>query len=292
LLHRSVGSKALIGVPLYTLAAYKGMGEAPPSLRKGGLPRALGVTDDLGDVQLRPLMEDALEGNVRNLSHFMDSSVAIHRAAKSVRAEFLVVFGGECSETVGVMAGLTEAFRGKPGMLWMDAHGDFNTPETSPSGYIGGMCLAMTTGRGPRLGRMEPPLADERLVHIGSRALDPPEARAFASSGAGLVTSKEVKRGAAAVARDAARRLGENSDWIACHLDIDVVDPAYIGAVNYPTPGGLTIEEASTLLGVVMKTGKMKLLEVAAYNPLLDRQGNSLKNIANLVEDASRHARS
>jgi arginase len=287
-----MGSRALVGVPLYTLAKYGGMGAAPAALRKAGLARSLEVTDDLGDVPIRLLESDVVEGKMKNFSQFKDSSLAVYRAARAVKADNLVVLGGECSETVGVMAGLTERFGGRPGMLWMDAHGDFNTPETSPSGYIGGMCLAMATGRGPRLGLgpKEAPVEDERLVHVGSRALDPPEAQAFDSSSATLITAQQARKDAVSIARDAAKLLDGNSDWIACHLDVDIVDPKFIPAVNYPTPGGLTPDEASILIGSVLKTGKVRLLEVAAYNGSLDPRGASLQKIAGLLERAFHEA--
>jgi len=186
------------------------------------------------------------------------------------------------------MAGLAESFGGKPGMLWLDAHGDFNIPETSPSGYIGGMCLALACGRAQGLdlglGDRRFPLAEERLVHVGSRALDQPEIEAFNSSPARLITSQQVKKtGASDVAEEAARHLDNRSDWIACHLDVDVVDPVFIPSVNYPTPGGLTVDEASIIVRAVLKTGKLRVLELAAYNPSKDRGGSSAERLLELV---------
>src|SRR5713226_7445159 len=138
---RAVNPWALIGVPLYTLAGYRGMGEAPAALRKAGLGQALDGSTDMGNIELPPLKKDVTEGKVKNLSNFRDATSRIYNAAKSLQAEQVFVLGGECSVAVGALAGLSEVFSGKPGMLWMDAHGDFNTSETSPSGYIGGMCL-------------------------------------------------------------------------------------------------------------------------------------------------------
>ena len=186
---------ALLGVPLFTIARYRGMGEAPSALRKEGLSRVVGASADLGNVQFPDLPPDVVECGLRILAHFRHSTSIAYRATRSVDADRLVVLGGECSETVGVMAGLAEAFGGKPGMLWLDAHGDFNVPESSPSGFIGGMCLAMAAGRTPRLGLLPgaPPVTDCRLVHVGSRALDPPEAEAFQSSPARLITSQQVR---------------------------------------------------------------------------------------------------
>jgi arginase len=278
----------LVGAPLYTLAKFKGMGDAPTGLRKAGIGQVLGRARDLGDVALPRLDHDRLDGNVKNLVHFRDASSRIYSATKSVNADRVVIIGGECSETVGAMAGLSEAFNGKAGMLWLDAHGDFNTPQTSPSGYIGGMCLAMACGRTPGLGLgfsgRGAPLADERLVHVGSRALDPPEVAAFSSSPAKLYTAQRVKdSGASEVAEEAVRHLENRSDWIACHIDVDVIDPEFVPSVNYPTPGGLTMEEAITVVAEVAKSEKIRALEVAAYNPSTDRKGTTARQIVALL---------
>jgi len=282
-----VSDWAVLGVPVYTIAGYSGMGEAPTALRKAGLLRTAGGKD-LGNVEIPLLKKDVLEGRTKNLTHFRESTSRIYSASKSCESNRVLFVGGECSETVGAMAGLAESFGGKPGMLWLDAHGDFNIPETSPSGYIGGMCLALACGRAPSLdlglGDRRFPLAEERLVHVGSRALDQPEIEAFNSSPARLITSQQVKKtGASDVAEEAARHLDNRSDWIACHLDVDVVDPVFIPSVNYPTPGGLTVDEASIIVRAVLKTGKLRVLELAAYNPSKDRGGSSAERLLELV---------
>lgn len=279
---------ALLGVPIYTLSSYRGMGDAPNALRKAGLADTLGSPIDYGDVEMPPLKKDRAEGKTKNLAHFRNATSLIYARTRTSKQERLLILGGECSETVGVMAGLAEAYGGKPGMLWLDAHGDFNIPGSSPSGYIGGMCLAFACGMAPGLdlgtGQAPPPLAGERLVHVGSRALDPPEMAAFNSSPAKLFTAQQVKKnGAADVAEEAARHLANRSDWIACHLDVDVVDPGLIPSVNYPTPGGLTIEETSVVVRELLATGKMRALELTAYNPLKDRGAASAKRIIELM---------
>jgi arginase len=273
---------------MYTLAAYSGMAKGPDALRKSGLASAFGKPFDAGDVALPPLKKDLVEGSTKNLKHFIDCTTSVLDGTKALDSEFVVLIGGECSMTPGALAGLTESFEGKPGMLWLDAHGDYNTPETSPSGYIGGMCLAMACGRGPELGpemeRRRPLLAEERLVHIGARALDQPEVLAFNSSPAKLLTAQQVKkRGAEDVGKEAARHLSHRSDWVVCHLDVDVVDPGSIPAVNYPTPGGLSIDHTASILRAISKTGKLRVLEVAAYNPTGDNGGSSGRAIFNLL---------
>ena len=282
---------ALVGIPLYTLARYSGMGEAPAALRRAGVVSAIGGAKDNGDIDIPILKKDTSDGSTMNFPHFEQSSARIYERMKEVNADRIFVIGGECSLAPGAFAGLSEVYSGRAGMVWLDAHGDFNTPETSPSGYIGGMCLAMACGRGPPLSleseQRSHPLAEERLVHAGSRALDPPEILAFNSSPAKLFTAQQIKKsGASEVADEAARHLANRSDWIVCHLDVDVVDPSLIPAVNYPTTGGLTIEEATTVIRALYKTEKMKVLEVTAYNPALDRDGDSARAIARLIGDA------
>ncbi len=283
-----MGPWTLLGAPIYTLSSYKGMGEAPAALRKAGIGTVLGLLNDRGDVEIPHLRKDVQEGKTKNLAHFREASSRIFRATSEEKEAPVMIIGGECSETVGAMAGLARAYGGKPGMLWLDAHGDFNVPETSPSGYIGGMCLAMACGMAVGLdlgiGPTPPPLAGERLVHVGSRALDTPEVVAFNSSPAKLFTTQQVKKiGAADVAEEAARHLDNRSDWIACHLDVDVVDPNLIPSVNYPTPGGLTLEETSMVIRRLIRTGKVRVLELAAYNPSMDRRAASAKRIIELL---------
>lgn len=276
-----------MGVPLYTLAAYKGMGDAPRALRKAGVLKALGGVDEVEDVKIPELKEDTVEGPMKNFVHFKEATAGAFAAIRRIDAERSVILGGECSETVGAMAAFARNYGGKAGMLWMDAHGDFNTPSSSPSGYIGGMCLAIACGRAGDLDLGFPPaLKEEALVHIGSRALDVPEVEAFNSSPAKLYTAQQVRRtGAADVAEEAARHLENRSDWIACHLDIDVVDPAFIPAVNYPTPNGLSMDEASIIVRSLEKTDKFRVLEVAAYNASKDRGNASARQVATLLKN-------
>jgi arginase len=288
-----VAASSLLGAPLYTLTKYEGMSEGPAALRIAGIGEAFEVAEDLGDITLPSLRKDTEEGSTKNLSHFYAATRLIYSAVKEVSSEMAFIIGGECSIAVGTLAGLSGVFEGRPGVLWMDAHGDFNTPGTSPSGYIGGMCLAMACGRGPRFQfekeALTPPLAEERLVHLGSRALDRPEVRSFNASPAKLFTAQQVKNmGAAKVAGEVARHLASRSDWIFCHFDVDVVDPSLIPAVSYPTPGGLTLDESASIVRGLAMTRKLKVLELAAYNASLDYRGGSASMIVRLVKAITR----
>jgi arginase len=266
------------------------MGRGPTALRKAGLADSLGVTD-IGDILLPPLNRDVVESGVKNFSHFKECTYLIYKRTRSIQTDLLIVVGGECSETVGAMAGASEAFGGKAGMIWMDAHGDFNTPDTSPSGYIGGMCLAMACGRttrlGIELGRNSPPIAEERLVHIGSRALDQPEVESFDSFPVSLFTARQVKKaGAKKTAEAAARHLAGTSDWMACHLDLDVLDPALFPPVNYPTPDGLSFDDIATIIRGLVTTEKLRVVEIVAYNASKDTDGSEANKIVDVIRRA------
>jgi arginase len=283
---------SVVGLPVYTLVKCGGMVNAPRTLRKAGFLTALGgsVLDE-GDIGLPRLEKDILEDGIRNLAHFVGASAQIYESVRSLNTERVVLIGGDCSLAVGGLTGLVEAFGGSPGMLWMDAHGDFNTPETSASSYIGGMCLAMACGRGPGLGetidKHMPLLEEEHLVHLGSRALDPPEAKAFEDSPARLLTMDDVrKRGVKAVAVETAKYLADRADWICCHLDVDVVDPDAILAVNFPVPDGLKPSEVSVIIKSLNDTGKLKAVDIAAYNPSLDDDESSATAVVDMIKES------
>ena len=145
-----------IGLPLSTRAKNKGMISAVKVLREAritnGLRKNVGTFVDVGDVRLSEIDVDSGPKNLTNFRQFLQDSEKIRSAISGVCAKGLVFgLGGECSICVGTLAGLKVRGRGQLGMVWIDAHGDFNTPETTPSGFIGGMCLAFACGRGRQL---------------------------------------------------------------------------------------------------------------------------------------------
>jgi arginase len=204
--------------------------------------------------------------------------------------DFVFCLGGECTLATGTLAGFKHRFEGKPGMVWVDAHGDFNTPETTSSGFLGGMPLAFACGRGPKLNQniedARPLLEEKNVVHLGSRALDPLESEAMSSSPMKVYPASTIhKEGASKTADEAAAYLAAHADWITCHLDIDSIDPTIIPAVYYPEPRGLTLEQVKTIVGALQKTGKLKVFNLAAYNPAVDNEHTSARMLVTLVEE-------
>jgi len=285
----------LMGLPIYSLTKYRGMGEAVGALRSAGMAETLAKSathfTDLGNLPLSRITEDRGPPNLKNFPQFLrDMGAAQVLASKVGPDDFVFCLGGECTLVTGTLAGFKGRFKGKPGMLWVDAHGDFNTPETTASGFLGGMPLAFACGRGPRLNQnienARPLLEEENVVHLASRALDPLESRAMSSSPMKLYPASTVhKEGASKIATQAAAYLSDHSDWITCHLDVDSIDPTIVPAVNYPEPAGLTLEEIRTVVKALQTTGKLKVFNLTAYNPTFDRDHASAQKLVTMVAE-------
>ncbi len=263
------------------------MGEAVKNLRNVGILQRLesvyGSLTDLGDVDCPAIERDHGPRNLHNIEEFLEGTRRVKdKLSKGLDGSKLTFcLGGECTFIVGSLAGLKTVHKGRPGIVWLDAHGDFNTPETTPSGFIGGMCLAVACGRGPKLSPdiedSRPLLEEERVVHVGSRALDPGEDKALTSS-VKVFPAQEVKKNPGDIARQAARHLADSSDWIIAHLDVDVLDPSIMPGVNFPEAGGLTDGDVLEVFQALHSTGKLKVVDLTAYNPAGDpkKQGQSL----------------
>lgn len=285
-------SISLIGVPLYTLTNYSGMGLAVQTLRNLGIDRALKERclefRDCGDVMLPPLTRDNGPPNIRNREYFVRCTDAIFAASSGIREQGMSFYlGGECGLAVGSSAALKQQLHGKPGLLWIDAHGDFNTPETSPSGFVGGMPLAFVCGRGPqfseRIETHRPIIEENAVVHLGGRDFDPLESEALRSSKVKLYSPSDFKKNPDKLAVEIAETLAKQSDWIICHFDLDALDPAIMPAVNYPCRNGLTREDVNAVVAALSKTGKLRAFNLTAYDPILDKDGRCGRTVVDLV---------
>ena len=285
----------LIGLPLYGLSAYREMARAVCILRAAGIAEILksGTESfvDLGDANLSDITVDTGPKNLRNFPQFLKDTDTVRLTASKVSAEdFVFCLGGGCELIVGTLAGFRSVFKGTPGVVWMDAHGDFNTPETSPSGYIGGMGLAMACGRGPHLSATiegaRPLLAEGNVVHIGSRALDPAEKAVMLSTPMKLYSGASAhSEGIAKVADESAAYLVDRCDWITCHLDVDAINPEVIPAVKFPVSGGLGINEVATIVNALRRTGKFKVFNLTSYNPTVDNDHTSCNRLLELISE-------
>ena len=208
------------------------------------------------------------------------------------RGQLPVVLGGDHSIALGTVSGMA---RGVPlGLLWVDAHADANTPETSPSGNLHGMPVAAIFGRGPealtRVGGFAPGtarVAPERTALVGVRSVDPGEAELLRELGVRMYTMEEVdRRGIGPVVDEAVAVALDGIGTFHLSIDLDALDPSVAPGVGTPERGGLTYREAHTLMEAVAASGGLGSVEVAEVNPIRDIRNQTAELAVDLVSSA------
>lgn len=281
----------LIGVPLDLGQDHRGVDMGPGALRYARLAARLGQLgyeiDDIGNLEV-PVRE-AL-ANERSL-HFLPSITRIceelYRKAEAALAagEIPLFLGGDHALAIGSIGGVTA---GRPtGVLWVDAHGDFNTPQSSPSGNIHGMPLATLLGRGypelVNLGRRGAKLGAGDVVLIGVRELDPGEREALLECGLRIYTMRDIdERGIGSVVREALQVL-EHCRHLHLSFDVDVLDPQVAPGVGTPTPGGMSYREGQLLMEILADSGRVGSLDLVEVNPVRDRYNQTATVAAELI---------
>jgi len=217
------------------------------------------------------------------------------RVYEAVKADRLpVVLGGDHSVAIGTISGLAKAWRErgeKIGVIWVDAHTDMNTPESSPSGNIHGMPLSTLLGLGhPRFGDIiggGPVLDPSKVCVIGARAVDPSEVEVVRKTGVRVYTMSELDdRGTAVCVREAIARVSEGTVGIHLSFDLDGVDPQHAPGVGTPVPGGLSLRESHLICEKVAQTGKIIGMEMVELNPVFDIANRTGKLAVWLISSA------
>jgi arginase len=275
----------IIGVPLDLGGNRRGVDMGPSAFRIAGLGErlaALGVpvVDD-GDV-VTPIPETKNEGDPRK-RYIREISRVCERLFKASLAAFEkgalpLVLGGDHSlaaASVGASAEFARRDASRVGLIWVDAHGDMNTPASSSSGNVHGMPLAALLGPEPaelsRIGGFSPKVLPEHTVLIGIRNLDEREKEIVRGSRVHVFTMKDIDRnGIASVVEQALALAGKDTSGIHVSFDLDVCDPAIAPGVGTPVKGGLDYREAHMLMEMVADSGLMRALDLVEVNPVLD----------------------
>ena len=287
---------ALLGVPSSAAALSAGHEGAPAALRAAGLIdrlRSVGYeVVDLGDDPQQISKPDTESPRARNLPGVLKSVESLKpRVEQAVKSGALpLILGGDCSIALGTVAGARRYFR-NIGMIYMDADADLNTPASTPSGCLDGMVVSHLTGRGaPELVRFwsEPFLVREPdLALFGVSRLDPPEEAFLTNSPLRRYLVADVKRlGPAAAAKTALDRIRGNGNEFILHFDVDVISG--FGATNYPSTNGLSFQEVREALLVFAQQKNLAALEITAYNPTKDSDGDAAKKIVDLLTEVLR----
>ena len=205
-----------------------------------------------------------------------DLSLRVARALDAGRMP--LVLGGDHSVAVGTVGGVSKFFRERGqgiGLIWLDAHADMNTPDTSPSGNIHGMPLACIMGMGPAeladLLGYRPKVAPRNAVIVGLRDVDQLERPHVKDSGVRAFTMRDIdERGLRSVMEDAVRMATDGTAGFHLSLDMDFVDPQHAPGVGTPVRGGATYREAHLAMEMICDSGRMLSMEVVEVNPVID----------------------
>ncbi len=262
----------------------------PSALRGAGLQssiKKLGLqVEDIGNLSVKQPEEMPVgEKRAKYLQEIAETCSDVAAATeKSLTEGFLpLVLGGDHSIAAGVAAGVASHFRKEEkriGYLWLDAHGDMNTPESSPSGNVHGMPLAAIMGYGaPELVDLlgfKPKVEPQNIVLVGVRDLDSQEKKLVKKSGVHVFTMRDIdERGMREVMSDALKYAMDDTAGIAVSLDMDFVDPADAPGVGTPVRGGVTYREAHLAMEMIADTESMVSLEVVEINPILDEHNRT-----------------
>jgi arginase len=277
----------VIGVPLDLGAGRRGVDMGPSAFRIAGLGEkltALGYTVvDKGDL-VTPIPETKRPGDERK-KYVREIARVCQKLYQTVlqtlqEGALPIVLGGDHSLAAGSVAAVAEhaRARGLPlGLLWVDAHGDMNTPASTLTGNVHGMPLAALLGSEPAelaaIGGITPKVTADKTVLIGVRNLDEREKELVRASGVHVFTMKDIDRaGIAAVAERALALAGSHTAGVHVSLDMDVCDPSIAPGVGTPVKGGLDYREAHMLMEMIADSGLLTSLDVVEVNPILDVQ--------------------
>jgi len=298
----------ILGVPLGYGAEQKGSELGATALRLAGIRgnplvahiKELGyAVTDYGDVEIvRPDYVAEDEENPKYLNEMLASCENMAQAIKPIlqKGEFPVILGGDHSIAAGTFSAISSFYheRGEEiGLIWLDAHADINTHETSPSGNIHGMPLAALLGYGdPQLVNLEgfsPKLNPKFCAHIGARDLDLGEKRFIRELGmrGNFFTMSDIDRhGMLACVEDAIKIAAQAPGGYAVTFDVDMIDPRFAPGSGTLVRGGTTYREAHLALEVIAENGGMRSFEIVEVNPMLDKSNITVELAGELILSA------
>jgi arginase len=277
---------SIVGVPMDLGAGRRGVDMGPSAIRVahlGARLRELGYeVEDLGNVEVVQPESIALKAdNARYLPEIVETCTrlanVVHRILENGRMP--LVLGGDHSISMGSIAGVSRYYleQGKKiGLIWIDAHADMNTPETTPSGNIHGMPLAASIGLGPEeLTHLDngllPKVNPKNVAIVGLRRVDVQERYNVRKSGVMSFTMRDIdERGMRSVMDEAIRIASHGTEGIHVSLDLDSVDPSEAPGVGTPVKGGLSYREAHLAMEMVADSRKLVSIDCVEVNPVID----------------------
>jgi arginase len=287
----------IVGAPLDLGQGRRGVDMGPSAIRYAGLEERLtsfgcSVVDRGNIAAPEPEALDVHDERARFLPEILVACARLAAFVREVVAEgsLPLVLGGDHSIALGTLAGLRAAAGQPGGVVWIDAHGDLNTPASSPSGNVHGMPLAAAlgfAGDGFVHPALELPAADpERVVLVGVRSLDPAERKTIKERRLRAITMTEIDRiGIERAMQEAIDRVS-GGGFVHVSIDLDALDPEIAPGVGTPVKGGLTYREAHLACELLAESGLVGSLELVEVNPILDRENASAATAVELAASA------
>lgn len=292
---------ALVTVSMDLGAGRRGVDMGPSAIRIAGLRdrlEALGYrVVEAGTVTARgPEVTGAGESRARFLTTIAEVCSDVHALVSRALQDgcLPLILGGDHSLAIGSVSAVADHHRSRGegiGVLWIDAHTDMNTPGTTLSGNVHGMCLAVLTGRGADelvgIASQVPAVTAKNVCIVGARSIDESEKEVVLASGVRVITMSEIdERGMSACMDEALARVMEGTAGFHLSFDLDVLDPMVAPGVGTPVPGGLTFREAHLVCEKAAKTGGILGLEIVELNPVLDAENRTGSLAVGLVASA------
>jgi arginase len=276
---------AVIGAPMDLGAGRRGVDMGPSALRVAGLNQKLGElgyqAEDLGNVVVdQPESLPAGPTHARYLPQIAHTCARLAEMVEGAadKGRVPLVLGGDHSAAIGTVAGVSRHFAKsgkKLGLLWIDAHADMNTPDSSPSGNVHGMPLACIIGLGPAeltgIASRVPMVDPANVAIVGLRSVDDIERLNVRGAGVHPFTMRDIdERGMRTVMQEAIHVVSSGTSGFHLSFDLDAVDPAEAPGVGTPVHGGITYREAHLAMEIVCDSGLMTSLEMVELNPVMD----------------------
>lgn len=292
---------AVIGAPLDLGAGRRGVDMGPSAVRVANLNRRLAELgyelEDLGNVPVvQPESEPEVNAQAKYLPQITDTCTRLARMIENALEDhkFPLVLGGDHSIAIGTLSGVSNYFHRRnenAGLIWIDAHADMNTPESSPSGNIHGMPLACCIGIGPpeltNIFGYAPKVKPQHVALIGIRSVDDVERGNVQQSGVHAFTMRDIdERGLRSVMQEAIRIASSGTGGFHLSLDMDAVDPQEAPGVGTPVKGGITYREAHLAMEMLCDCSRMTSMEVVEVNPVIDEANRTAILAVELVMSA------
>jgi arginase len=287
----------VIGAPIDLGADRRGVDIGPTAIRYAGLSnqlQRLGYTvHDIGNLHI-PLPESISAGNpkLKYLEPIMQVSEELARVVTEAlnQHEFPLILGGDHSLALGSISGVAKVHR-DVGILWIDAHADFNTPDTTPSGNIHGMILAALAGLGDErlttIGGWSPKIKMENIAIVGARDLDDGEKELLREHHIHVFTMSDIDdHGIGKVMQRALATAGHGNQPIHVSFDIDSLDPREAPGVGTPVRGGLSYREAHFAMELIARSHKMISMDIVEVNSILDRENATAQLAVEIILSA------